>query len=146
MSLWEKSDIVKDGKTLVSGTPEWTAEMLRRMDAELARITKYGAKVAMLTIPPPAPNEAEGTANDSTREVDVASYERLDRIQREFAARHPDSVVLIDLAKRVCPGGAPCPEEVRGVRLRPDGRHFTPTAGAIEAHWLVPQLVDRVKG
>jgi peptidoglycan/LPS O-acetylase OafA/YrhL len=146
MSLWEKSDIIKDGKTLVSGTPEWQAEMLRRMDAELRRVTKYGAKVALLTIPPPAPNEAEGTSNDSTRAVDVASYQRLDRIEREFAARHPDSVVLIDLADRVCPGGAPCPEEVRGVRLRPDGRHFTPTAGAIEAHWLMPQLVDRVKG
>jgi peptidoglycan/LPS O-acetylase OafA/YrhL len=146
MSLWEKSDIISHGKTLVSGTPEWDAEMLRRMDAELKRVTKYGAKVAMLMIPPPAPNEAEGTSNDSTREVDVASYQRLDRIQRKFAALHPDSVVLVDLADRVCPGGAPCPEEVRGVRLRPDGRHFTPTAGAIEAHWLVAQLMNRVKG
>ncbi len=53
MSLWEKSDIVSHGKTLVSGTPKWDAEMLRRMDKELARITKYGAKVAMLTIAPP---------------------------------------------------------------------------------------------
>jgi peptidoglycan/LPS O-acetylase OafA/YrhL len=145
MSLWEKSDIISHGKTLVSGTPEWDAEMLRRMDAELKRVTKYGAKVAMLMIPPPAPNEAEGTSNDSTREVDVASYQRLDRIQRKFAALHPGSVVLVDLADRVCPGGAPCPEEVRGVRLRPDGRHFTPTAGAIEAHWLVAQLMNRVK-
>jgi peptidoglycan/LPS O-acetylase OafA/YrhL len=143
MSLWEKSDIVKDGKTLVSGTRAGDAEMLRRMDAELKRITKYGAKVALLTIPPPAPNEAEGTTNDSTREVDVASYARLDRIQRRFAARHPDSVVLVDLARRVCPGGAPCPEEVRGVRLRPDGRHFTPVAGAIEARWLMRQLMGQ---
>jgi hypothetical protein len=146
MSLWEKSDIISHGKTLVSGTPEWDAEMLRRMDVELKRITRYGAKVAMLSIPPPAPNEAEGTSNDSTREVDVASYERLDRIQRKFAALHPESVVLVDLADRVCPGGAPCPEEVRGVRLRPDGRHFTPTAGAVEAHWLVAQLMNLVKG
>ena len=34
MSLWEKSDIIADGKTLVSGTPAGDAEMLRRMDAD----------------------------------------------------------------------------------------------------------------
>jgi hypothetical protein len=146
MSLWEKSDIISHGKTLVSGTPKWEAEMLRRMDKELARITKYGAKVAMLTIAPPAPNDAEGTGTDSTRAVDVAGYKRLAAIQRKFASRHPDSVTLVDLAGRVCPGGAPCPQDVRGVRLRPDGRHFSTTASAIEAHWLMSQLVKIHKG
>lgn len=35
----------------------------------------------------------------------------------------------------------PCPAEVSEVRLRPDGRHFTPEAAAIEAHWLLPKVV-----
>jgi hypothetical protein len=28
--------------------------------------------------------------------------------------------------------------------MRPDGRHFTPQAAAIEAQWLVPQLAQLV--
>ena len=48
---------------------------------------------------------------------------------------------LVDLAKQVCPNGPPCPEDVDGLRLRPDGRHFTPAAASIEAQWLMPKLV-----
>jgi peptidoglycan/LPS O-acetylase OafA/YrhL len=140
MSLWEKSDVIQDGRTLVSGTPAGDAEMLRRMDAELARITKYGAKVVLPTIAAPAPNDAQGTSNTSNA-VDNASYARLDSIDRRFAARHPGVVTLVDLAKQVCPKGAPCPRKVNGLVLRPDGRHFTPAAASIEARWLMPQLV-----
>jgi hypothetical protein len=145
MSIWEKSDILVKGKTVVSGTRAWTREMLRRMDKELARLTRHGAKVVMFTSPPPAPNDLEGTANDSTRSVDVESYARLDRIQEKFLGRHPE-VTLVDLSEHVCPGGPPCPQETDGVRLRPDGRHFTPAAGAIESHWLLPQLVKANQG
>ena len=35
MSIWEKSDLVVDGETLVSGTAAGDAEMQRRMDWEL---------------------------------------------------------------------------------------------------------------
>jgi peptidoglycan/LPS O-acetylase OafA/YrhL len=139
MSIWEKSDVVANGQTLVSGTPAGDAEMLRRMDAELARITAYGARVALITIAAPAPNDAEGTSNTSNA-VDDASYARLDSIDRRFAKLHPGVVTLIDLAHQLCPDGPPCPEQVDGLRMRPDGRHFTPTAAAIEAKWLLPQL------
>lgn len=140
MSLWEKSDIIADGKTLVSGTPVGDAEMQRRMDATLARVTAYGAKVVLVTIAAPAPNDAQGTGNSSNA-VDDAGYARLDAIDRRFAARHPETVTLVDLAHRVCPSGPPCPEEVDGIRMRPDGRHFTPAAASIEAKWLMPQIV-----
>jgi hypothetical protein len=144
MSLWEKSDVIQDGKTLVSGTPAGDAEMLRRMNAELQRITKYGAKVVLLTIAPPAPNDAQGTSNTSNA-VDNASYARLDSIDRRFVAEHQGVVTLVDLAKQVCPKGAPCPQKVDGLFMRPDGRHFTPTAAAIQARWLLPQLVAIAK-
>jgi peptidoglycan/LPS O-acetylase OafA/YrhL len=140
MSLWEKSDTVADGRTLVSGTPAGDAEMLRRMDATLTRVTAYGAKVVLLTIAAPAPNDAQGT-NNTSNGVDDAGYARLDHLDREFTRRHPGTVTLVDLARELCPNGPPCPEQVDGLRMRPDGRHFTPTAAAIEAHWLVPQIV-----
>jgi hypothetical protein len=140
MSLWEKSDVIADGRTLVSGTPAGDNEMLRRMDAELARVTRFGAKVLMITDAPPAPNDAQGT-NASDDAVDDASYARLQSIDRRFAALHPDSVTLVDLTPRLCPQGPPCPELVDGIRMRPDGRHFTPAAATIQAAWLMPRIV-----
>jgi lysophospholipase L1-like esterase len=140
MSLWEKSDIVVNGATLRSGTPEGDAEMLRRMDAALANITKYGAKVVLVTVAAPAPNDAEGTTNASNA-IDNASYARLDRIDRRFAAEHPDTVTIADFAHVLCPDGPPCQEDVNGMRMRPDGRHFTPAAASVAAEWLMPQLV-----
>jgi hypothetical protein len=141
VSIWEKSDVVVDGKVLVSGTPEGDGEMLRRMDRALERLTADGAHVVALTVPAPAPNDAQGAANTSNA-IDDASYARLDSILERFAARHPDSVTLVDFARRLCPDGPPCPVTVDGERMRPDGRHLTPTAAARAAHWLMPQIVD----
>ncbi|MDQ1481068.1 MAG: hypothetical protein QOI44_1929 [Actinomycetota bacterium] len=140
MSIWEKSDLLEHGETLVSGTPAGDDEMLRRMDWELARLTAYGAKVVVLTEAAPAPNDAQGIDNTSNA-VDNESYARLNRILARFATRNARVVTLVDLAQQVCPTGAPCPEHVDGLRLRPDGRHFTPKAASIEAHWLMPQIV-----
>ncbi len=140
LSLWEKSDLIVGNQTLVSGTPAGDAAMLARMDAELAKLTLYGAKVAVLTEAAPAPNDAEGVANTSNA-VDDAGYARLQSILERFAARHPGEVTLVDLAKQICPDGPPCPENVDGLRLRPDGRHFTPAAASIEAQWLMPKIV-----
>lgn len=140
MSLWEKSDMVANGKTLVSGTAAGDAEMLRRMNADLARVTAYGAKVVLVSIAAPAPNDAE-TTNDVNKSVDDASYARLDAINTRFVSMHPDQVTLVDLAHHLCPSGPPCPETVDGIRTRPDGRHFTPTAAALESQWLLPRVV-----
>jgi peptidoglycan/LPS O-acetylase OafA/YrhL len=140
MSLWEKSDVIAAGKTLVSGTPSGDAEMLRRMDASLARLTKYGAKVVLVTVAAAAPNDAQGTQNTSNA-VDDASYARLDDIDRRFAQPNPQSVTVLDLAHRICPNGPRCPEFVDGMRMRPDGRHFAPQAASIAANWLMPKIV-----
>ncbi len=144
MSIWEKSDLLENGQTLVSGTPAGDDEMLRRMDLELARLTAYGAKVVVLTEAAPAPNDAQGTGNTSNA-VDDAGYVRLGHILARFASSNANAVTLVDLAQQVCPTGPPCPEDVDGLRLRPDGRHFTPTAAAIEADWLMPQIVPVVR-
>jgi peptidoglycan/LPS O-acetylase OafA/YrhL len=139
MSSWEKSDIIEDGTTLVSGTRRGDAAMLSRMDDALRTITRGGAKVALVTVAAPAPNDAQGTTNSSNA-IDDASYVRLRSIDERFAARHRDRVVVVDLAKRLCPHGPPCPELVRGHRDRPDGRHFDPAAAAHYSRWILRQL------
>ena len=144
MSIWEKSDLVVGNETLRSGTPAGDDAMLQRMDWELARLTAYGAKVVVLTEAAAAPNDAQGIDNTSNA-IDNESYARLNRILARFAAQNPDQVTLVDLAEQVCPGGPPCPRVVDGLQLRPDGRHFTPKAAAIEARWLMPEIVPVVR-
>ncbi len=145
MSVWEKSDIIERGKTLINGTKAGDRTMLRRMDTALRRLTLGNAKVVLINVAAPAPNDAEGTKNTSN-EIDNESYARLDSINRRFAARHPSKVIFIDLAAKICPDGAPCPEFVGGERIRPDGRHFTPAAAARYSKWVLQQVAKQERG
>jgi hypothetical protein len=143
MSIWEKSDLVIDGRIVDAASREGRAEMRRRMDFALARVAGP-APVAVVGVAAAAPNDAPGKMNTSNP-VDDASYERLDTVLHDFATRHPAQVHLIDLASRLCPGGAPCPREVDGSVPRPDGRHLTPEAAGTQARWLLPQVVELVR-
>src|SRR5262249_15078911 len=98
-------------------------------------------RIALITVAAAAPNDAKGLS-DTSNAVDDASYGRLNAIDRAFAVQHPGDVIVEDLASRLCPNGPPCPEQVNGLRMRPDGRHFSPTAATIEARWLFPSLVQ----
>ena len=139
MSVWEKSDLVVDGHTVVAGTPAGDKEIMARMDAALARLTAGGARVVMLTEAAPAPNPAQGTETTSPK-ADNDGYVRLNALLRRFQARHASQVTLVDLAAKVCPTGAPCPERVEGLHARPDGHHFTPTAATWAARWLLTRM------
>jgi len=142
MSIWEKSDLVVAGRTIVADTAEWEAEIMQRMDARLAELTANGARVVMVTEAAPAPNPAQSTETFD-RAADDAGYVRLDALLRRFAARHPDKVSIVDLASQLCPAGPPCPEQVDGLHARPDGRHFTPTAAVWAARFVLSETFTR---
>ena len=139
MSIWEKSDLVVDGHTVVAGTPAGEKEIMARMDAALARLTAGGAHVALVTEAAPAPNPAQGTLTTSTQ-ADNDGYVRLNALLRRFQARHPNTVSIVDLAAKLCPAGPPCPETVDGLhaasrrpslhagRGRPTSRALDPRA------------------
>ena len=136
MSIWEKSDLVVDGHTVVAGTPAGEREIMARMDAALARLTAGGARVVLVTEAAPAPNPAEGTLTTSTK-ADNDGYARLNALLVRFQARHRDQVSIVDLASKLCPKGPPFPERVDGLVARPDGRHFTPAAATWAARWIL---------
>jgi peptidoglycan/LPS O-acetylase OafA/YrhL len=144
MSIWEKSDLVVDGKTVVAGTPEGDKEIMARMDAALARLTAGGAHVALITEAGPAPNPAQGTLTTSVK-ADNDGYLRLNALLRRFQARHRDDVTLVDLATKLCPNGPPCPEKVDGMHARPDGRHLTPTAATWAARFILTETYGTAK-
>lgn len=138
MSIWEKSDLVVDGHTVVAGTPAGEREIMARMDAALARLTAGGAHVVMVTEAAPAPNPAQGTLTTSLK-ADNDGYIRLNALLRRFQARHASQVTLVDLATELCPSAPPCPATVAGMHARPDGRHFTPTAATWAARYILSQ-------
>jgi hypothetical protein len=75
MSIWEKSDVVEDGKTLASGTSAGDRAMLARMDDALGQLTRGGARVELVTVAAPAPNDAQGT-NNTSNSVDTSASAR----------------------------------------------------------------------
>jgi len=139
MSAWEKSDLVIGGHTIVAETPRWEAEIMSRMDGALARLNAGGARVVVVTEAAAAPNPAQRTET-TDRRADDAGYVRLNTLLRQFQARHPDSVTLVDLAAKLCPSGPPCPAFVARTQPRPDGRHFTPSAATWAARWLLSEV------
>jgi hypothetical protein len=139
MSIWEKSDLVVNGRTVVAGTAEWEQIIQSRMDTALERLTYGGAKVVIVTEPAPAPMQP-GTAPPFNVANDNASYSRLNALLRRFAARHKNNVLLVDLASLVCPSGAPCPATVDGMDARPDGRHYAPAAAVWAARYVLSKI------
>jgi SGNH domain-containing protein len=138
LSSWEMSDHLVNGKVVRFGTRAGTALLTRELDAALARFHAAGAsRLVLLTYPP----RASHSDQVATTTLDRTLPPKLNRFFRQFAAKHPSDVTVVDLASIVCPGGWPCPEFVDGIRPRPrDGGHFEGAGPA----WLAPKLVNAV--
>ena len=110
--------------------------MLSRIDGRVQQFTSGGAKVVFVL---PAPS---ATFSESTRSAfGGTAVAHLDGVLREVAARHPDTVGIVDLASRVCAPDGSCPNVVAGTDLRPDGEHFGYDGSLYAASWLVPQVL-----
>ena len=138
LSTWETADRIVDGTFYQFGTPAADAMLLQKFDEARATLTSGGARLVMLTVAPHAiPSDTTSTDDPA----DDATYLHLNALFRLFAAQHPDSVTVVDLAAIICPTGPPCPADVDGVRLRPhDGGHFAGDGPA----WVAPRLLDAV--
>ena len=138
LGVWEINNRYVDGQVYRFGTPEGDAMLLQQLDAARARLTAGGARLVLLTVAPGAHSD-RGDAAVTARQRPP----HLNALFRTLAARHPESVSVIDLAAMVCPTGDPCPEAVDGVRLRPsDGSHFGPDG----ARWAGLRIVNALLG
>ena len=133
LSSWETSDRLVAGQAVHFGTPEGDAALLGGMSATLARVTASGAHLVMLTLPPRGERQDGRTIRD-----EPGAIEHLNEMIMDFAFAHADQVQLIDFANIVCHGGAPCPNEIDGTWLRPDGMHFTDQTSV----WPAARLLD----
>jgi peptidoglycan/LPS O-acetylase OafA/YrhL len=141
-SEWETSDLEVDGKQVKFGSDRFDEVLNQRMENVFERLHRPGVPIVILTSPPLLPSPAFPIHFASAD----AKHRHLNNLYRKFAARHPGDVVVVDLARHICPGPAPCPAEVDGFQPRPyDGLHLSPTGAAWAAHWLWPQIVDATR-
>ena len=137
-STWER-DALEVGsrdhqQAVVAGTPQWSALLMKRMEARVRTFTATGATVVMLTQPPFYDN-----GNPSTPTPDDLAFERLNSLITQFASDTPH-VRVVNLAAWVCPSGPPCPLGVGNIWVRGDGAHYTTQGSLWVARWLMPQL------
>jgi hypothetical protein len=154
----ERDSIVVDtptgSKVLDSGSPEWKAVMLRRVENRVGQFVATGARVILLLEPPKVHGPSHEGSPDST---DVA-YEHMNILLREVAARDPHHVAVVNLEARVCPSGPPCPFVIQGFgstgatvsqtvlnAIRPDLIHYSPASSLWVGRWLVPQIAAASK-
>jgi peptidoglycan/LPS O-acetylase OafA/YrhL len=139
LSSWELADRLDPdtGEVLKLGTAAHERALLQSIDEQVQRLTTGGARVVLLTLAP----RSESTTSDRDAEPPGNPTEDYNRLLQRYARQHRDKVTLVDIVPFVCPGGAPCPQEVHGVLLRPDGGHFTEETSPILARWLMPKLI-----
>jgi peptidoglycan/LPS O-acetylase OafA/YrhL len=138
LSVWETSDRILDGRLVRFGTDTGDAALMREIDAAARRLTAGGARLLLARLPLPAADPEIPPTIDYGPDI-----RRLNRLLGEYAAEHPETTELLDLAGIVCPGGPPCPGEVAGVRPRPrDGIHYEGDGASWVAGELVPRLLQ----
>jgi len=153
--LWgstdEGSSIVNppDGGTVVAiGTSEWKTVMSQRIDARVTQFIRSGQKVVLLLEPPKVHRGRRGQLD--AEDSNIAAMNGLLKLE---ALRHPRKVAVVDLARRVCPSGPPCPYFVPGFgrgphgtdAVRPDDVHYGPAGSVWVAEWLVPKVLAALK-
>jgi peptidoglycan/LPS O-acetylase OafA/YrhL len=136
LSSWENSDRIVNGQGYRFGTPDGDREILQLVDQAAGRLTATGARLAVLTMPPPT------TSSDlpPPTAADVKAVTQLNDLLRQYVHEHPATTFLVDFAKLACPS-SPCAPTVDGVTLRPhDGRHFADAGPA----WVAPRVLDAI--
>ncbi len=138
-SGWEVDDLEADGGDAEFGTAKHTNLLLDRMERLYQRSKAPGRRFAILS----TPEESVGKYVSRPDPEVGRRFAPLNDVFRTFAARHPDDVAVVDLARHLCPTGFPCPAEREGIQPRPhDGIHFSPAGGTWAAHWVWEQLLQ----
>jgi len=139
IGTWEVFDRRIDGQRLVFGTPPWDRYFQSLLTDATNILGASGARV-VFTLPPATrtPRSDKGAPTE-WKIPSTDRFAHLAQVIGEFAQTRPDDVAVLDLASLVCPT-SPCPAQVNGVTLRPDGVHYDETGGPVVGRWLADQL------
>jgi peptidoglycan/LPS O-acetylase OafA/YrhL len=142
LSNWEITDHIVDGNWLRLGTPEGDAGFGNLLAETADRLRSTGARLVILLPAVPTP---DGNYPQYPYAARLQRTQVLDQLLQAQALRRPDLTNAVDLMPIICPGAAPCPETVNGIRLRPDGSHFEVDGARYVSEQLVPRLLSLVR-
>ena len=140
--VWVVDDLQTGGKTLVAGTAASDRYLLALLDRGVQILRSRGGRVVLLTAPY---NDRSAHALDPTvhwQEDEPARIDHWNALLRAYVARHAGEVQLADLNRFTAPQHR-YTNSIDGTKLRYDGVHFEPAAGALVYRWLAPTLAGR---
>jgi peptidoglycan/LPS O-acetylase OafA/YrhL len=139
LDRWEFMDAMLDGAYHHVGEKPFDAYLMGQLDQAVTIAGSRGARVVLLTAP--YTHRSETPSGGLYAEDEPARVDAWNRLLRTEAAKHPDTVMVLDLNKVVCPEGT-FTWRIGGLPVRSDGLHFTPDGvQQVIAPWLLPQLV-----
>jgi peptidoglycan/LPS O-acetylase OafA/YrhL len=144
LNRWELMDRQYQGLYQHVGDPAYDQYLTGRLEQAITIAGSRGAAVVLLTAA--YTHRAEKPDGSLYPEDQPARVDAWNNLLRAEAARHRDTVTLLDLNPVVCPDGK-FTWKVAGLRIRSDGLHYTP-AGVqrIIAPWLLPRLAAVAEG
>jgi peptidoglycan/LPS O-acetylase OafA/YrhL len=127
-SATENEPLLIDGASYPPATPQHRRALRAAMVAAHDRLTARGARLYLVKVPPHGPPPGGCASQDNPQCAINASFNATVpyvNAQLRWLARRFRDTRLISLDDLICPGGPPCPPEVGGVPIRPDGTHFS---------------------
>ncbi len=140
LDRWELMDRRLGADYMHVGEPLYDAYLTVELDFALSIVGSRGAHIVLLTAP--YTHRWEKPDGSLYPEDDPQRVDAWNGLLHDVAARHPQTMTVLDLNKRACPDGT-FTWKIGNLRIRSDGLHFTPE-GVQEwvAPWLVPQLAS----
>jgi peptidoglycan/LPS O-acetylase OafA/YrhL len=144
LNRWELMDRLYQGRYQHVGDPAYDHYLTGRLEQAIDIAGSRGAAVVLLTAA--YTHRAEKPDGSLYPEDQPSRVDAWNNLLRATAARHRDTVTVLDLNPVVCPAGK-FTWKIRGLRIRSDGLHYTP-AGVqrIIAPWLLPKLAAIADG
>ena len=138
--VWDLFDVKPIGTTtfVAPGSPVWDRSFARQLERLVTMVESRHAPLTLLTIP--CTGMLEGAPRAFLRgSYDLKRVRAANVVIRQVAARHPDTVKVVDLFSFLCPKGI-FEYSVQGVGTRSDGVHLSAGGADLVARWLAPQL------
>jgi peptidoglycan/LPS O-acetylase OafA/YrhL len=135
---WDITNHIDNGQVVHIGQPAWDAHLQDEISQAVTILSSRGAKVVLFSMPDIDPPEsANGTQFPENDPLRVTQF---NQILDSVATQHRGVVTLVDLNKRLDPGGT-FENVIDGVTVRwTDGIHISAAGGV----WLQPFVLPTV--
>ncbi len=138
VSQWMILDRTVDGKLVKFDSDEMRQRIKKYYGQTIDVLSQSGSLVVLTTVIPNVESVNSGSLEKNLEESQRREV-ALNKVIAEVVASRSENAALIDLAGWIC-DGTDCAEEVDGVRLRPDGGHFTPDSSPLAGAFLSEEL------